>query len=47
MDVWSWSSPLGLGAFIVGIALAISLLSWSIHRMASIDAPRSNSRRGR
>jgi hypothetical protein len=27
MDIWSWSQPLGLGAFIVAIALSITLLS--------------------
>ena len=27
MDTWSWSHPLGLGAFIVAIALSIALLS--------------------
>jgi hypothetical protein len=27
MDTWAWSHPLGLGAFIVSIALSIALLS--------------------
>lgn len=35
-DVWDWSSPLGLGVFIVGIALTLFLLSWTIKNLASI-----------
>lgn len=47
MDVWAWSSPLGLGAFIVGIALTIALLSWSVRHLMGAGAPRNGARRGR
>jgi hypothetical protein len=48
MSVWTWSNPLGLGAFILAIAITLALLSWSIKLLAS-SAPstRGNGRRGR
>jgi len=36
MNVWDWSSPLGLATFIVGIALTLFILSWTLKTMASI-----------
>lgn len=36
-DVWAWGSPIGLGAFIVAITLALALLTWTIKTLASID----------
>ncbi len=34
---WSWGEPLGIVAFIVGIALAVFLLAATIKTLASID----------
>jgi len=45
MNVWAWSDPLGLGAFILAIALTLALLGWTIRQLAS--APNNSNRRGR
>jgi hypothetical protein len=39
MDVWTWSSPLGLATFIVGMALTLFILSWTIKTLSSIAPP--------
>lgn len=46
MNVWAWSDPLGLGAFILAIALTLALLGWTIRQLAN-SAPSGTSRRGR
>jgi hypothetical protein len=36
-ESWDWSSPIGLGVFIVAIALTLAILAWTIKTLASID----------
>lgn len=36
-NMWDWSHPLGIIAFIVGIALTLFLLAATIKTLASID----------
>ena len=36
-SMWDWSQPLGLVAFIAGIALTLFLLAATIKTLASID----------
>jgi hypothetical protein len=36
-ESWDWSSPVGLGVFIVAIALTLAILAWTIKTLASID----------
>jgi hypothetical protein len=38
MNVWDWSTPLGLGAFILAIATTLFVLSWTIKTLASISS---------
>lgn len=40
-DAWDWSSPIGLGVFIVGVALTLALLAWTIKTLAAIDKEQS------
>lgn len=35
---WDWSSPVGLGVFIVSIAATLALLAWTISVLSKIDA---------
>jgi len=44
METWAWSHPLGLGAFIVAIALSIALLSLAGKWSASMATRRTNRR---
>lgn len=36
-DGWSWSDPVGLGVFMVAIALTLGLLAWTIKTLSSIE----------
>ena len=36
-DKWDWGQPLGIVAFVVGIALTLFLLSATIKNLASVD----------
>lgn len=37
-DRYSWGEPIGLGTFIVAVALTLALLSWTIKNLSSIEA---------
>jgi hypothetical protein len=44
MDIWGWSQPLGLGTFILAMALVLFVLSWTVKTLATIP-PGPTSRR--
>ena len=45
MNIWDWSQPLGLGAFILGMALVVFVLCMALKTLATI--PASTDRRKR
>ncbi len=45
MTIWDWSQPLGLGAFILGMALVVFVLCMALKTLATI--PPGNDRRRR
>jgi hypothetical protein len=44
MHVWEWNSPIALSIFLVGLALTLALLSWTVKTLSSIDAPQDRRR---
>ena len=36
MNIWDWSQPLGLGAFVLAMALVLFVLAWAIKTLATI-----------
>lgn len=36
-DGWSWGDPVGLGIFMVAVALTLGLLAWTIKTLSSIE----------
>lgn len=47
MDVWSWGSPLGLGAFVLAVGLTILTLAWAIHSLSTIPTAPAETRKRR
>lgn len=47
MNVWDWSQPLGLGAFILAIGLTLLVLGLTLKTLASIPSAGSTDRRKR
>jgi uncharacterized membrane protein (DUF485 family) len=37
MNVWSWGEPLGLGAFILAIALTFAVFIWAAKTASEIN----------
>jgi hypothetical protein len=38
-NVWSWGSPLGLGAFVLAVGATILMLAWAVYRLSTIPTP--------
>lgn len=45
MNVWDWSQPLGLGAFILGMALVLLVLAMTLKTLATIPPGADRRRR--